>query len=455
MTKTNFKCMHLIDDILYRDLVSKNRKCDHNLSFKPLQYQHPSISKEYFKPVNDEIVNTEEIKSNETQLSKPGPEIQANHSIESKTNKLNNNHDCECMESQKISKGHEKMSGMDTEYKGIDKMMGSDNQFIGINKMTNTDIQDNKIAYKNENQFDSKVAKEFETDVTMKSESDDEQEWQELRQRYNKLRYGSDDDSSAKNVKKQVKKYRKQGNPRLKRLQGKVKNINKLNQYKSRKSRQIPDKDSETIGEIQTMSNQKLGEVSQSPDGAVGGVGGDVHSITRRNSVEGHKMITHDTDKSQMTIRRQLSPAQVKERFSKNGIVSFHCTICNSKFKKFNSLSRHMKNIHGEYFEEWNRKNKRKHENDLSRNKKFKTDGSMKRKSTTDKPDVKRIREEYPCMFCQRYFKSTKSLKRHVENIHGANTNSEKRKRNESTEERYLKRQKTINKVPVSYQNYF
>ena len=79
----------------------------------------------------------------------------------------------------------------------------------------------------------------------------------------------------------------------------------------------------------------------------------------------------------------------------------------------------------------------------------------MKRKSTTDKPDVKRIREEYPCMFCQRYFKSTKSLKRHVENIHGANTNSEKRKRNESTEERYLKRQKTINKVPVSYQNYF
>ena len=64
----------------------------------------------------------------------------------------------------------------------------------------------------------------------MKSESDDEQEWQELRQRYNKLRYGSDDDSSAKNVKKQVKKYRKQGNPRLKRLQGKVKNINKLNQ---------------------------------------------------------------------------------------------------------------------------------------------------------------------------------------------------------------------------------
>ena len=40
-------------------------------------------------------------------------------------------------------------------------------------------------------------------------------------------------------------------------------------------------------------------------------------------------------------------------------------------------------------------------------------------------------------------------------NIHGANTNSEKRKRNESTEERYLKRQKTINKVPVSYQNYF
>ena len=45
--------------------------------------------------------------------------------------------------------------------------------------------------------------------------------------------------------------------------------------------------------------------------------------------------------------------------------------------------------------------------------------------------------------------------KRHVENIHGANTNSEKRKRNESTEERYLKRQKTINKVPVSYQNYF
>ena len=114
-----------------------------------------------------------------------------------------------------------------------------------------------------------------------------------------------------------------------------------------------------------------------------------------------------------------------------------------------------MKNIHGEYFEEWNRQNKRKSEDKFTATKRFKNDGSLKRKANTDRPDVKRTKKEFLCMFCQRYFRSSVGLRRHTENQHGTDTNREKRKNADINEERYLKRQKTKNKVPVTYQNYF
>ena len=48
MSKTNFKCMYLIDDIMYKEAFSNNQKNNQNLSSAPLdQRQAPPKTKDY------------------------------------------------------------------------------------------------------------------------------------------------------------------------------------------------------------------------------------------------------------------------------------------------------------------------------------------------------------------------------------------------------------------------
>ena len=437
MSKTNFKCMYLIDDILYKDMISKNRKSDHNLeSTSHLQYQDPSISKDYFirgdaeslkdnRADKEADMNFNQIKENELQ-----------HATFHKTDlpiKTSNTEDadCKCMISQGEENG--KVSGLDvqiqTDLKGekrkTDESLhkqeisnkGENIQMDGVNQRATETAK--KRKYSGEN-YDGEQSYSFpENGVKRKmgrrkrikhsrqsennSESDDEKEWEELRKRYYKLRYGySDDDSAAETASQDDKRKSGQDEQDILSM-----------------TKQVSPRRKQVYGTNQ--SNKRIGKT--------------IKSVKPKN-------------KSNHILNQKPS-------ISNSDNVSFHCTICDSQFKKFASLSRHMKNIHGEYFEEWNRQNKRKNEDKFSTNKRFKSDGSLKRKATTDGPDVKRAKEEFLCMFCQRYFRSSAGLKRHTKNQHGTDTNREKRKNADANEERYLKRQKTKKKVPVTYQNYF
>ena len=139
--------------------------------------------------------------------------------------------------------------------------------------------------------------------------------------------------------------------------------------------------------------------------------------------------------------------------------ISFICTICNSRFKRFHSLSRHMMNIHPDYFGDWHRKNKRGNEEpEAPNNKKAKWDGRMKRRlHSVEENGDKKIRREFKCFFCSQHFRTESSLERHKRTIHTPPNRTEKRKGDElgPTSDTYVKRQKGDPKKAIQYSNYF
>lgn len=142
-----------------------------------------------------------------------------------------------------------------------------------------------------------------------------------------------------------------------------------------------------------------------------------------------------------------------------DGKISFICTICNSRFKRFHSLSRHMNNIHPDYFGDWYKKNKRANEEpEAPNNKKAKWDGRMKRRlQSIEENGDKKIRREFKCFFCSQYFRTESSLERHKRTIHTPPNRTEKRKGDElgPTSDTYVKRQKGDPKKAIQYSNYF
>ena len=412
MSKTNFKCMYLIDDIMYKEAFSNNQKNNQNLSSAPLdQRQAPPKTKDYFIQENltgEKKINLQGVNNSKGNELQPTAMLNGTDLHLKSTN--DNNEDCECMDTQEMNGENNRMADMVRQspsdhndqtlrQKGLKRKSSLSSQQQEISSRSNqSDTGQNSEKSDNLKTDDDyyhrgekrKRAKEIHDNVLsesppinsrkskrrrtksylnseLNSETDDEKEWEELRKRYYKLRYDySDDDGSPQNVTKPVQ------------------------------------------GERKKRENPK-----------------------------------------NLLLRKQ-NPSN-----SRNNNVFFYCTICDTRFKKFSSLSRHMKNMHDEYFEERNRQNKRKQEDEDRTNKRFKGGVNLKRKATTTKNDTKRARKEFPCMFCQRYFKTVTGLKRHTENQHGSDANREKRKNTERDEGRYLKRQKTKSKASVTYQNYF
>ena len=142
-----------------------------------------------------------------------------------------------------------------------------------------------------------------------------------------------------------------------------------------------------------------------------------------------------------------------------DGKISFICTICNSRFTRFHSLSRHMNNIHPDYFGDWHRKNKRGNEEpEAPNNKKAKWDGRMKRRlHSVEENGDKKIRREFKCFFCSQHFRTESSLERHKRAIHAPPSRTEKRKGEEldPASDTYVKRQKGDPKKAIQYSNYF
>lgn len=141
--------------------------------------------------------------------------------------------------------------------------------------------------------------------------------------------------------------------------------------------------------------------------------------------------------------------------------VTYVCTICRAKFKRMNTLTRHMQNIHGEFFETEGKTEKRKNLNESSQQrKKFISDGRRKRNMAGGENSQKRARKELKCSLCKDYFKSESALHRHGINIHDLNSHEskgEKRKdfRGKNLPQQYVKRRKNEVKAPIEYVNYF
>ena len=76
-----------------------------------------------------------------------------------------------------------------------------------------------------------------------------------------------------------------------------------------------------------------------------------------------------------------------------------------------------------------------------------------KRNMPQNQPNQKYARTEFPCTFCQRFFKTKYALERHNSSIHGTNRRSKRAKN--GNEARYVKRQKVNDKPAVTYLSYF
>ena len=134
--------------------------------------------------------------------------------------------------------------------------------------------------------------------------------------------------------------------------------------------------------------------------------------------------------------------------------VSYICSICKQTFRRRNALHRHIMNWHSEYFEEPSIQKKRKRsDQDTKDNKKFRSDGRKKRNMPQNQTRYKIPRTEFPCAFCQRFFKTKSTLERHNSSIHGIDRGN--KRSNNANETRYVKRQKANGGAAVTYLNYF
>ena len=411
MTKTNFKCMYMIDDILYKDIITKNKNVDKNIASSPFTpYQEKPTTDNYLPRDNNSVkINMDHLEHGELdrkQSKEKGTQSGIFEEIdEAKIPAKPNNEDCECMDTQDVTNDIKKFNNDEA----LVKRKSDENRQLQESekkRFKQNDIREDQqeplyeLSHTNSiNGGTVKANSEQRNKYSKQKElvSDDEEEWEQLRKRYNKLRYDYSDEDTPSQIPPKGKK---------RKYSRSTKNPHKHEDKKHVKSK---DKEDERFTESREESGNKTREV-----------------LSKR-----------------------------KYNITKKENVTFHCSICNTHFKKFISLSNHIKRLHPEYFENWNRSNKRKNMEESEQNKKFKSDGRLKRVAETDNPFQKRRKKEFLCIFCQRYFKTETTLKRHTANQHGMDNKGEKRTNYEPDYERYSKRQKTRNKLPVTYQNYF
>ena len=116
-----------------------------------------------------------------------------------------------------------------------------------------------------------------------------------------------------------------------------------------------------------------------------------------------------------------------------------------------------MKNIHSDFFDGSKKTEKRKNQIPHMISKKIKHDGREKRKLDEGEENIiKKIKKEFKCLFCERFFKSIFSLKKHEKIVHSSTEKGIKRQLGyQYHPDVYTKRQKGETKKVVEYVNYF
>ena len=181
---------------------------------------------------------------------------------------------------------------------------------------------------------------------------------------------------------------------------------------------------------------------------------GDFDSPPREKNKFDHVFEGKNAENSNRSNENKISTRLPKKKdgmITKFESISYICSICEQIFRKRNALHRHIMTMHSEYFIEQTKR--KRTDKDNNKNKKFISDGRKKRNMPQNHTRQKIARTEFPCVLCQRFFKTKSALERHNLNIHGVNRGS--KRANDGNEDRYVKRHKVKGKPAVTYLNYF
>ena len=405
MSKTNFKCMFLIDDKLYNKAIlqegpndnTKNKVPIHNSTYlTPIPSSHQlttvnpisnmassarlNLSSE-FKETNDlaKVDNGQQVKidlsdkdqqtdvpfgsASSTDISLPNKSGN-NDDMEAEQSR-NEKEDCECYETPpKASSSQKRQTGdVETNSKQPQKRLTTQRPLSAKAKRKLSDDDDNLS---------------------------DDSDWEELKHRYKRLRGDFDSPPREQNNSKNVSEG--------------VKAVSKISSHVKRKSKQINKR-------LTTQKKKKL----------------NFDHVSEREKSETR---SNENETSTLADKRK------DNLITKFESISYICSICKEIFQKRNALHRHIMNWHSEYFKKPDR-------NDVKK----------KRNMSQNQTRQKIRRTEFPCKLCQRFFKTTSALERHNLSIHGVNRGS--KRANDENAARYVKRQKVNSKPAVTYLNYF
>ena len=411
--KTNFKCMYLIDTHLYKKkILDEKTLLTHQPSvfhYSP-PYKVPSQEIEKDKEASSSntapvLTENEQFQDFKTDSSKDVNNQKIQDSI-SKNDNISANMDCACSETNETVSGEKEPmnESLKKQCKAEDNMrsIGSKQRNVKKkrNKMLIPSISKNYIKKK--------------TIITSKQKEnvDEQNSDDELKERLYRLRYDYPDPNTDNAPVKPVK-------------------MSVTSSESKQNHHSAVNNGEEKINYVCTFCNEML------------------HS---RHLLEKHISENHQTS------YKKLKGLNRKPSLTDSKSITFVCTICENRFKRFSALSRHVKNIHPDYFEEWNRTKKRKSEIPHSLNKKFKHDGRQKRKlNTGEENELKKVKKEFRCLYCERFYKSDNALQRHINNLHKSAEQGKKRKNvnKQQHEGMYVKRKKGEPRESVQYINYF
>jgi hypothetical protein len=412
MAKTNFKCMFLIDDKLYKKAILEKpsekgslgteipssiyiNPVGENRSLLSPMPANESLKKEdsKMKETDDRLppIHQEQYVSNEAKEQQPiapsklSTTQKTSENVEAMdTNEVNEeDDDCDCYEEKlvkpSVSARRQKQPNKEEPLTAAGPTRGR-KRSNSLNMRTQADV--------------IQTSKKFIPEKHFSSDSSDESDWEDLKMRYRKLRGDFD---SPPREKQRMKRQEKRKNG--------------------------------ISASLTTPHSTKKGKT-------------EIPKPSKKKQNKNHKQPNVRQQSNQNQKRKNARPIQYqqkeKTKHQHEEFVKYICTICNEDFKNKNTLERHMQNMHSQTF---------------ITNKQIEYVDRKKRKLLHEHESKKKPRHEFLCMICSTYYKTKSALQRHNTNIHG-NERGHKRTQSEDNG-RYIKRQKNSENKPVTYLNYF
>ena len=455
MKKTNFKCMYLIDDMLYKKSVISNTTSKSDISNINHQIYHSPSSdlkavEHHQLPelkTNDEYSYPDRRDSSIIEKDFIKPNMERNHtekcvcmSGDSSLPRDKGYHPSDNNTVTDSSSNHtNSKSNVEAESEDMDINISPDESDNPSKKIR---VQENKILNKSQNQDDNIILPNNSNNLVKSIVSKNNQHIEKIKNKHK---------NKNKNKNNLIKSIVSKNNQHIKKIKNKNKKIEE-DEWRELREKMI------RVREDIEWPPRSEGEKNTTP----------AQKKTLVNSELGNKTSLKTSHNHTPSIIQEGNENINKliEKFThienKNDKVIYICTICGSNFNSRKALVRHLKHIHDDFFPDEKRKKRKHNDEDLESHKKIKPDtrGVKREGGSITNPKKKKKRGEILCVFCGLYFKNEMSLNRHEKNIHDSlNKNQKGLKRKnyviDSTDRRYNKRHKNEKKIPVTYENYF